>query len=63
MQICPKCNRHVEPKERTERDHKKSKNYKITYCPFERCGFNFDLEQIQVKLWNKDTCEFEDFMP
>ncbi len=63
--ICPKCQRHIEPLERVERDskNKKGKTYKITYCPYERCGFNLDLEQITVALWNKDTMKFEDYLP
>lgn len=61
--VCPKCQRTITPIERVEKDHKHNKTYKITYCPFERCNFNLDLEQITVKLWNKDKCEFEDYMP
>lgn len=60
--ICPGCKRSVEPKERVEKD-KKGKTWKITSCPFERCGFNIDLEKIEVKLWNHKTCTFDDYLP
>jgi len=63
MVVCPGCNRCIEPLERVEKDHKKNKTYKITYCPYERCKFNIDLEQITVKLWNHKTCTFEDYLP
>jgi len=61
--VCPGCRRSVEPSERVERDKKTGKTYKITFCPFDRCNRNIDLEQIQVKLWNKKTMEFEDYLP
>jgi hypothetical protein len=60
--ICPGCRRSVEPLERVERD-KKNKAWKISYCPFERCNFNIDLERIEVKLWNNDKGYFEDYLP
>lgn len=63
MLVCPGCKRSVEPLERIEKDREKNKTYKITYCPYDRCNFNFDLEQITVKLWNKDKCCFEDYLP
>lgn len=62
-QICPNCKRSIEPLERVERDTKKNKTYKITYCPYERCKFNLDLEQINVRLWNNEKGYFEDYLP
>jgi len=60
--ICWKCKRSIEPLERLERDKKKSKTYKITYCPFERCNANIDIEEVTVKLWNQKGY-FEDYLP
>ncbi len=64
-QICPGCKRSVEPLEKIAKDKegKKPKTWKIWYCPFERCGFNIDLEQIEVRLWNNDKGYFENYLP
>lgn len=62
--ICPGCKRSITPDVRLEKDKKKGgRTYKITYCPFERCKFNLDIEKIEVKLWNKEGMFFEDYMP
>lgn len=42
--VCPGCNRRVEPIYVFERDPKSKKSWLITKCPYERCGFNIDLE-------------------
>lgn len=61
LRICPKCQHHVEPRERFEKD-KKGKTWKISYCSYDRCKFNFDLEESHVKLWNHESCSFEDYI-
>jgi hypothetical protein len=58
--VCPGCKRSVQPLERIETDKKAKKTYRITYCPFERCNFNIDLELVDIKLWNK-AGYFEDY--
>lgn len=62
-QVCPGCHRSIEPLTRLEKDKKKGRTYKITYCPYHRCNFNIDIEQITVRLWNNDKGYFEDFTP
>lgn len=59
-QICPGCHRTVQPLDRIEKDKKAKKTYRITYCPYDRCNFNLDIEPINVKLWNSKDCSFED---
>lgn len=50
--ICPGCERSIEPLERFEKDKKKHKTWLITYCPYPRCAFNLDIEEMSVKVWN-----------
>lgn len=53
--VCWKCKRSVEPAQRFEKDKKSKKTWIITYCPYERCLTNLDLEEMNVKLWNGHT--------
>lgn len=57
--ICPKCSRSVIPIERLEKDGKKY--WLISYCPDDRCRFNFDLEEFTIKEWNSRKSYFEDY--
>ena len=57
--ICYKCRRSVEPLERLEKD-KKGKLWTITYCPFERCGANLEIDATAIKKWN-NLGYFEDY--
>lgn len=51
--ICYKCSRSVVPLERRERDKKGRKTWLITYCPYERCGANLDIQLAStIGLWN-----------
>jgi hypothetical protein len=51
--ICWKCKRSVEPLERREKDKKHRKTWLITYCPFERCNANLDIQDAPaIRLWN-----------
>jgi hypothetical protein len=59
--ICWKCQRHIEPLERREVDKKARKVWVITYCPYERCGANLDIEPGKsIKLWNSKQGFFQD---
>lgn len=59
--VCKGCNRSVVPLERLEKDKKdKKKAWLITYCPFDRCRFNIDIEPANVKIWNSTSSYFED---
>lgn len=60
FKLCPKCQRSVEPLERLEKDTKSKKNYLIYYCPNDRCKFNLDIEECNIKLWNHRSKYFED---
>jgi hypothetical protein len=59
--ICFKCSRHIEPLTRREIDKKAKKTWLITYCPYERCNANLDIEPaIPVKIWNQKRGFFQD---
>lgn len=60
-QICPGCQRSVKPLEKLEYDKTIRKHWMISYCPFERCGFNIDLEPMSLKTWNQTKGFFEDY--
>lgn len=42
--LCPKCQRNVEPIKVFDRSPKTKKPYLITRCSYERCKWNFDIE-------------------
>lgn len=51
--ICYKCNRSVTPLERREKDKKAKRSWLITYCPYERCAANIDIQLTSsIKIWN-----------
>lgn len=58
--ICPKCQRSVDPIETLKQDKKAKKSWLIISCPNERCMFNIDIEECNVKLWNERSKYFED---
>lgn len=60
IRMCPECDRSIEPLVRWEKDKKTKKTWMITYCPYDRCGFNLDLEPSTVQVWNNEKCKFED---
>jgi hypothetical protein len=62
-QVCPGCKRSILPLERLERDKKKHITWRIFYCPFERCNYNIDLEETEIKVWNNEKGFFEDYLP
>lgn len=61
--VCPGCSRSIKPEERLEYDKKTKKNWQITYCPNERCGFNIDIVPMNLKTWNDTRGYFEDYLP
>ncbi len=44
MVLCIRCEKNVVPMKRYEKDGNTGKGWFISYCPNERCKFNFDLE-------------------
>ena len=60
LNICPGCQRSVEPLEELVKDPKTKKAWLIQRCPFERCKFNIDISETNVRLWNDRLKYFED---
>lgn len=61
--ICPGCKRSVAPRQRYEKDKKHKKTWCISYCPFDRCNFNIEIDQVTTKVWNAMGQYFEDYVP
>lgn len=55
--ICPGCNQRVEPVKSFENSPKTGKQWVITRCPRERCGFNLDIESYDAYLGSRAGSE------